>query len=112
MEDIFNAYFSSGKNSIRYGFNVDRFDNAELVATLTFYSNETYCCAEATCHLKLDWQKIRSLAEKEGVTLPKPMTLQLSVIVEKGAKIETNKCISKSLESEGYTYADQFNEKT
>ena len=62
--------------------------------------------------MKPNWEIIRSKANVLGLILATPLSMEVVVLVERGAKIETNKFIGKPLASEGFTYIEQYNEKT
>lgn len=114
LQSMFENYFSSDSNSPTYGLRIVSLDSGgkRISAELTFKENEAYCCSEATCHFKPDWGRIREVARDKGVVLSTPLSIELSVTVEEGAKIETNTSIGLPPESELQKYRETFSEKT
>ena len=118
IELIFNNYFSSlrtaNANAPSYGVKVDSLneEGSKIVSTITFLKGQEYCCGEITCHFEPNWDRIRELATIKGVSLTKPLKIELAVQVEEGAILATNGDIGAPLKSPSFKYKEVFEEQT
>lgn len=61
-----------------------------LIVVLTLCSDAAYCCTEWGCHLALRdgkrWHTLRACLAEQAVTLPARLRLQLTCVIEHGAR--------------------------
>ena len=112
LQSMFERYFASGEKPSKFGLNIVGLDDIpqKIFVDLTFKRVESYCCGEITCHFKPSWNRIKKIAHKNNLELLSPLSIEFNVLIESGAKLETNCSLGLSLSSEQHQYVEVFSE--
>ena len=79
-----------------------------LEVELRFQAGQSYCCAEAGCHLPTSsrdwWERLRADVLAATGRNPPPLVLKVRGVVEEGATFCLHRSIGLAEASTGYTY--------
>lgn len=84
---VFREYFAANRGD-PVGVQVTDAVGDTVQLRVTFLAGHRYCCAEPGCHFGPHWNRLRQIASKHYMALPRNLKVCFHGVVEAGAKLE------------------------